>query len=194
MESVKENRRAHMTKIRLKKALIKLRQNKPLRCVTVKELCTLADVSRSTFYLHYDSPEEVFYEIEDTALSRRETALAKSQYAKGSTEYWLIFLDNIEQYPDIYYILFTQTEEKKFKERIRETYINAVPIKFLNNEDKNNLVINYTIAGNIAILVSWIKSGCKMPQKELANLRFAIFGKIRTLTDEDTKWDEKRSA
>ena len=47
------NRSVRMTKRRLSDALIALLAQKPVREITVRELTTLAKVSRGTFYFHY---------------------------------------------------------------------------------------------------------------------------------------------
>ncbi|MEG0765593.1 MAG: TetR/AcrR family transcriptional regulator, partial [Pseudoflavonifractor sp.] len=53
MKEQKDDQRTRMTRRLLQQALVELMREKPLRSVTVKELCARAEVNRSTFYLHY---------------------------------------------------------------------------------------------------------------------------------------------
>ncbi|WP_338121478.1 hypothetical protein [Halalkalibacterium halodurans] len=50
--SVKLDRRKKYTRMVLKESLMKLMQEKPLSNITIKEICDLADINRSTFYSH----------------------------------------------------------------------------------------------------------------------------------------------
>ena len=52
------------TAVRMDNALISLLKKKPLEYITVSELCTEAGVNRSTFYLHYETIEDI---LEETA-------------------------------------------------------------------------------------------------------------------------------
>lgn len=48
------DRRKRYTRKVLKESLISLLKDKPISSVTVKEICELADINRSTFYTHYN--------------------------------------------------------------------------------------------------------------------------------------------
>ena len=48
------DRRIEKTKLAIKNAFMELRSKKSLEKITVKELCELAYINKSTFYSHYD--------------------------------------------------------------------------------------------------------------------------------------------
>ncbi|MDY5509626.1 TetR/AcrR family transcriptional regulator, partial [Dysosmobacter sp.] len=50
------------TALRMDEALIALLEEKDLEYITVKEICRLAGVNRSTFYLHYDTISDLVNE------------------------------------------------------------------------------------------------------------------------------------
>ena len=50
------------TALRMDEALIALLEKKDLEFITVKELCQLAGVNRSTFYLHYETVADLLSE------------------------------------------------------------------------------------------------------------------------------------
>ena len=52
----KENRRTRMTRNLLNDSFWWLLEQKPLRKITVKEICQVADVNRSTYYQYYADP------------------------------------------------------------------------------------------------------------------------------------------
>ena len=53
------------TAVRFDKALLSLLEKKPFEYVTISELCEEAGVNRSTFYLHYDTIDDLFQETID---------------------------------------------------------------------------------------------------------------------------------
>lgn len=56
--------RVQTTKRLLREALIKLLAEKPLRSITVKELCEHAKLNRGTFYAHYEDVYDLLGKIE----------------------------------------------------------------------------------------------------------------------------------
>lgn len=54
--------RVEKTKCAIRNAFLQLRSKKPLEKITVKELCTLANINKATFYLHYHD----IYELSET--------------------------------------------------------------------------------------------------------------------------------
>lgn len=62
----KKNRNYQKTEKAIKNALIKLyKQKKDINKITVKELCEVANISRSTFYLHYNDLISIFESVGD---------------------------------------------------------------------------------------------------------------------------------
>lgn len=62
--AVKNNRRKIITKKILNDSLLELMQTKPISKITIKEICDLSDMSRSTFYLHYHDQSALLEDIE----------------------------------------------------------------------------------------------------------------------------------
>lgn len=60
---MKSDRRVQYTRRTLQESLVALMQEKPLQKISVKEICARADINRSTFYVHFGSPEEVLNSI-----------------------------------------------------------------------------------------------------------------------------------
>ena len=73
-----------MTKQMIKDALLELLAHTPYEKVTVSALCRQAEITRATFYLHYDNTESVLSELLDDAL--RLTELADRPQASWTSE------------------------------------------------------------------------------------------------------------
>lgn len=54
--------RIEKTRAAIKEAFLALRSEKPLEKITIKELCRLAQINKSTFYSHYDD----IFDLENT--------------------------------------------------------------------------------------------------------------------------------
>lgn len=64
----KTDRRTLYTKNVIKDAFLALSKTKTYSDITITEICRLAEISRSTFYLHYNNVHEVLSEVIDDAL------------------------------------------------------------------------------------------------------------------------------
>ncbi|MGN0628086.1 MAG: TetR/AcrR family transcriptional regulator [Oscillospiraceae bacterium] len=78
----KENQRVALTKRLLKEQLLRLMSEKKIQNITVSELCSAAEINRSTFYNHYCSPEDVLKDIENGVISDLEEIWNKNSSGK----------------------------------------------------------------------------------------------------------------
>ena len=68
MEEKKLDRRVRYTKMVIRESFIALLKEKPIAKITVKEICTGADINRATFYAHYADPYALLHEIEESLI------------------------------------------------------------------------------------------------------------------------------
>lgn len=83
----KTDRRTIMTKGMIKDALLELLQNAPYEKITVTALCKQSEITRATFYLHYNNIDNVLDELLDDDL------LPACQRAASNPKYRILFLD-----------------------------------------------------------------------------------------------------
>ncbi len=60
----KENQRVAISKRLLKDAVLRLLNKKHIDSISISELCQEAEINRTTFYRHYQTPHDVLMEIE----------------------------------------------------------------------------------------------------------------------------------
>ena len=63
-----ENQRVRLSKQLLRQSLVKLLSEKSIHKVSVREICDLAQVNRSTFYKYYGSQYDLFHDMEEEIL------------------------------------------------------------------------------------------------------------------------------
>ena len=83
----KTDRRTIMTKGIIKDALLELLNKIPYEKITVTALCKQSEITRATFYLHYNNIDDVLDELLDDAL------LPACQRAASNPKYRILFLD-----------------------------------------------------------------------------------------------------
>ncbi|MCK9176708.1 MAG: TetR/AcrR family transcriptional regulator [Clostridiales bacterium] len=72
------DRRSRRTAIALQQGLVELLLEKPLREITISEVTNAADVSRTTFYLHYKNIEDLFHTMEQGIFLQFEAIIHRS--------------------------------------------------------------------------------------------------------------------
>ena len=83
MNDNKVDRRVKYTKIMLKDALVKLMQKQHVSSISVKSLCDLADINRSTFYTHYTDQYELLHQTEEEVLTNLRLHLENQDYKES---------------------------------------------------------------------------------------------------------------
>ncbi len=87
----KENQRVVLSKRMLKEGLMALLKNKNIREISVNELCETAEINRTTFYRHYQTPHDVLIDIElDFAKLAQEKPLPST--ARGDIKKHALYL------------------------------------------------------------------------------------------------------
>ncbi len=66
----KSNRRVKRTRELLQKALIELMSERDFDVITIREIADRANVGRTTFYLHYNSKDELFMSCHEAILGK----------------------------------------------------------------------------------------------------------------------------
>ena len=174
----KSESKYYNTALLMNQALDELLNKKDYEFITVKEICERAGVNRSTFYLHYETINDLLEETIDNIDKKFVTYFSENanvffeKIKSASTENLLLitpeyltpYLTYIKDNRIIHQVAvkhsrimnsiekFNSLNEKVFK-----------PIfKGFNIDDKTeHYMISYYLNGITAIINEWIKSGCK---------------------------------
>ncbi|MBQ7798831.1 MAG: TetR/AcrR family transcriptional regulator [Clostridia bacterium] len=166
------------TALLMNQALIELLNKKEYEFITIKEICAKAGVNRSTFYLHYETKEDLLEEcIENT--NKHFLTYFDDRNNK--------FVDKISTCPMEDLILITHDYLSPYLKYIKENkIIHQVAVKhkvIMNSDKKFNLlnkhvfkpiftrfgideksskyIIMYYLNGVNAIISEWILNDCK---------------------------------
>lgn len=168
------------TAILFDEALIYLLEKKDIEYITIKEICNKAGVNRSTFYLHYESINDL---IEETLTYINGKFI--NYFSEDSKEFIdkikYSSLENLNLVEKKYltpYLTFIKDNKKIFRASFNNPKgMNAfdkyshlknhifIPIleRFNIDERKRNYLICFYINGIIAIIKEWLNTDCKDP-------------------------------
>jgi len=170
---MKTDARVKYTKMVIKESLLKLLAEKPIKKVTVKEICELAQINRATFYLHYRDPYDLFEQIENELFEDLSSTVAAKQGDISTLikEVFKIIGKNIE----LCQVLFSENGDKMFLQRImdisREQHIADLQRQYPNaSRTQLDYMYEFTTSGCVAVVAQWVRSGMQDTPLELGRM------------------------
>ena len=166
------DRRIINTKKKLTNTLLTLMNNKPLKEITVLELCKEANINRTTFYKYYEDIDDLVFKIEESLLSELKNNIndIKRNYLLTYTNK---IIEEISSHKEIYINLLSENGDHTFLRRILNgVYEHSIEewrklLKKATQEDLDN-IYNFIVDGTIGIIENWIKNNCKQEPSALA--------------------------
>ncbi|MBO4364617.1 MAG: TetR/AcrR family transcriptional regulator [Clostridia bacterium] len=168
-----EYRNASGTKRKIMLAYAKALSTTQYERITIKEVCSLAGINRSTFYRYYQCLGEIESEIENYVLTRfqricdctplddllygRKAFIERvSEELKGDAEFYLLLLltDRI--------VVFIE----RINETIQEIFKEAVCNNTKLSSEEGGIMLTFIIGGRIAVFRRWILNGF-IPSEEV---------------------------
>lgn len=165
--------RIRYTKLAIKEAFLKLLKGKDVRKITVKEICKLAEIDRTTFYKYYKNQYDLMEQIEQEQLEELQKLLNYNKNDNIETNLKRM-LDKIYNEIDTYSAIFSDNGDSKFSNKIFEVFYESVSkdldAKFPKMpKEKQEWLYYFLSYGCSGILKCWIKDGKKKHTDELAN-------------------------
>ncbi len=177
--NTKNNQRTRLSKLLFKNALMDLLKEKgSVAKISVRELCDRAELNRSTFYAHYNEPNDLLMEIETELLEATEEHLKKigAENDAGAHKYLLSFLKYIKENDKPFRTLLVDAADPDFRSRFMQQSI----IQFVDNlrvelpKEFEQYIFSYILNGNTGIIIQWVRSNYAIDENEIVNLLFSI--------------------
>lgn len=168
-ETMQENQRIRITKRILRETMMALLKDNDPDHISVKELCSAAQINRSTFYAHYRDVQHLYNEMSDQLVDDLESYLNESdpgvlpmlEYIQAHAEECQLLLYN-RHFMDTSYPAQARIQNE------------VLPMLFQVNHapDTQDMraALRFAFGGGNAVLLHWVNHGCNMPAKELADL------------------------
>lgn len=180
----KNESRYFNTAIKMDKAFLALLEKKEFAYITVKEICEKAQVNRSTFYLHYETIEDLLFESMEymneqflAYMQQDAQAFINQLQARPLHELYLVTPEYLIPY--LSYIqnnrrLFLTTIKNTKTLRLEESYDRMFRLIFVPILDRYQVaaksreyVMSFYVQGLMAIITQWLKNDCKDSIEEI---------------------------
>lgn len=176
------NQRVKLTKRLIREALLKMLKTCNINKISIRELCQVAGINRTTFYNHYGSQYDVLNEIADMYIQStsftviNDLSVGKSideslthvlQYIKDNLEFVKLILsqDNYDLITNI------TTSLPKFDDMVMKHLPENMDL------EEKKAIASYVQYGTVRLLKEWILSDCVKSPKEEAKLIINIAGR-----------------
>lgn len=172
------------TALRMDEALIALLEKKDLEYITVKEICHLAGVNRSTFYLHYETISDLVNETLEmidrrflSYFSKTETEILNSREKEKlilvTREHLVPYLRFIRDNKKIYRAAFRNPGSMGAHVRygeLKQRVLGPLMERFGIPAACQPYYTAYYVEGIIAIVKEWLRQDCADEVETIAGI------------------------
>lgn len=168
-------------------ALIALLEKKNYEYITVKEICDKAGVHRSTFYLHYETMEDLLSECiaymgrkislkfnKDGVLDKKRIETCPLEELKLLTpQYLLPYLQFVKENKQVFTAAVSQPSVLRTQEITRllyDDFFEPILKRFQIPENERKYKITFYLGGLGAVILEWVKRGCRDEIEEIADI------------------------
>jgi AcrR family transcriptional regulator len=177
MSSAKDDRRVKYTKIVLKESLIGLLQKKAIDKISIKEICEIADINRSTFYAHYSDQYDLLHRIEEEVLQDLNNYLDYYNFKENKPESFQV-MENIFEYivenAELCKVLLGEHGNIEFQKKImmlvQRQYMEEWQGEEMPNSEVADYLLLFGVNGSIGVVQKWLQSGMKKSATEMAEI------------------------
>ena len=181
-----ESRYFH-TAVRMDEALISLLEKKDFAYITIKEICEVAGVNRSTFYLHYENTSDLlkettryiidkhlsYYSTEVASISLRYETCEKGELVFVTSEYLTPYLTFIKENQRIFKVAVKEFSAMNFDEVYAKMFVHIFdPIlaRFHVAEKERTYVMKFYLTGIFAVVIEWLDKDCSEGINEIIKI------------------------
>ncbi len=175
------------TAVKMDEALLALLEKKDFQCITVKEICDMAEVNRSTFYLHYETVGDLLNETMELVMKRFEEKFATIERVSAeqianiptdrlvfiNTEYLVPYLEFVKENQRVFNVAISRPTVIRTNQIFNHLYAETIyPImkRFGLEEHEIKYKLSFYLQGIFAVICEWIKNGCTETVDVMADL------------------------
>lgn len=171
----KNNLRFQHTERKIRDIFLELLKKKELSKITVREICSLADINRTAFYLHHEDIYELmqciesdmyhYFKILFTVPGKdyclRERFLHLFSFLKEHQEFYRVYLSSQRQ-PSIFDYAMLSESDIRLQKFMQKSQIDS--------QSEYEYCQTFFIAGLTAFLQKWLNNGCIESEEELLHI------------------------
>ena len=189
------------TALKMDKALLEILENKDFEYITIREICKKADVSRSTFYLHYQNTKDLldeaaryildsfmdYFADEKQLVTTRFTDCELTELNFMTEKYLMPFLRYFRENKRLLKTMmsnYISFDLNGIYDRLFKYIFNPVLSRFDFPEKERDYVMRFYLTGIFAVVMQWIEEDCEKPDEEIAQIiTTCVLGKNEELAN-----------
>lgn len=188
----KVDRRVERTRNAIIAAFKDMIIEKEFKQITIKELAERANINRKTFYLHYESMEEILFDLSIEISDLLFETLNHKGYFDPDNFDINILISTIEETINTNYELTKKLVSassyrffsRNIKDIVKDSFIRKIKSKVKVSEYKMNLIGDYIGSGLAKVLKDWFENPGDMSASDIAVfLSTLIYGGVRGILD-----------
>lgn len=185
----KSESKYYNTAVLMDEALLLILENKDYEFITVKEICQKAGVNRSTFYLHYESMNDLLeeaieminqefysnFKIDPDSIQKNINSKNKNGLILITAEYLTPYLEFVYRRKKLFKLTISKPYLLKSVDSfsfMNEKYFIPIMDIFGVEKEIQIYVIKYYLNGIIAIINEWVKNDCNKSINEVIDIIF----------------------
>ena len=175
-------------------ALISLLKKKPFDYITVSEICEMANVNRSTFYLHYETIGDLldetaryllndflsYFDTDTKSIALNLETCELNDLIFVCDKYLTPYFTYIKDHKEVFGTAITNNKTLGFDDvykRMFDNIFNPILDRFNYPQSDRPYVMMYYLNGINAIVGEWLKNDCNKSIKEISKIvSVCIFG------------------
>lgn len=181
----KEDRRIRRTRKLLQDALIRLLRRKLLVKIQIKEIVEEADVSRTTFYQHFETKEQLLFSLMDDVFEKIHTAVFHERAVEESFDILQLLTASFEQWrlhgEALRWVLQVENKDQLIaalrvhvKTLKQEVYKHSMPNPAIRAYDEYEFSF---VAGGLYMLVKdWVGNGMQESPETMGKILLIMLG------------------
>ncbi|MDU9418319.1 TetR/AcrR family transcriptional regulator C-terminal domain-containing protein [Staphylococcus lloydii] len=200
-----EDRRIKKSKHAIKQAFIQLLQEQELDKITIRDITTLADINRGTFYLHYVDKYDLLSSMEDDYLTNLTENLnfdyllkkydSTEAFAKEFTSNILKkYMSYIGNNIDFYKVILSLERKSQIESKISQLMFNNMRTHMTSEDQIAGIPLDYfhsyVSGATISFIKHWVQDDNRMSVDDLSDILFKIIfnGPLRLMANQ--KYDQ----
>ena len=177
----KSESKYYNTALLMDEALLLLLEQKEYEFITVKEICAKAGVNRSTFYLHYQSIDELLFETIEMINKKFNSSfnnkklnpqnLKKEELFLIEDSYLIPYLHFIKENKKVYKLIHTNPflfRKQQAFDKLYDELFSVILDKYGVKEDEKEYIFAFFSFGLVAVIQKWIENDCKDDIEKMA--------------------------
>lgn len=172
---------------KMDEAFLHILEKKNYEYITVKEICNEAGVNRSTFYLHYETMNDLLEETIESVFQNfdEHMSIDSGHFIEKikvcsvdelyliTPKYLVPYLKYVESNQNIFRVAFLKTKVLNMDaayQRMMEHVFNPILERYGVPEKERVYLIQFYVNGIMGIIKEWLKNGCEDSAEDVVKM------------------------